>query len=66
MSVEMKPVESSWIAAVGHDPETAELTVELKNGKVYVHAGIAAAEHEALMAADSVGAHYNAHIKEDR
>lgn len=66
MTIEMKPVESSWIAAVGHDPETDHLHVLLVNGKVYVHAGIAAAEHEALMAAESIGAHYNAHIKEDR
>lgn len=59
----MKPVESSSIAAIGHDPETNELHVQFKNGKTYTHYDVPATSHELLMGASSIGAHYNAHIK---
>ncbi len=61
--IELTPVESDAIRALGHDPATNELHVEFKHGGRYVYQGVTAAEHEALMGAPSVGGHFHAHIK---
>lgn len=61
--MELKPVESSNIAAVGHNAETNELHVRFKNGGVYKYAGVDADKHKALMAADSIGSYIHANIK---
>lgn len=63
MPVEMKPVKSSNIAAVGYDPEAKTLRVAFLNGSVYTYHDVDADKHAALMGADSVGGHFNAHIK---
>lgn len=57
------PVESSNIASIGHDPATNTLEVEFKGGGVYTYHDVDADKHAALMKADSVGGHLNAHIK---
>lgn len=61
--IKMKPVESSNIAAVGFDPETKTLHVAFSNGTVYRYHDVDAEKHAKLMSADSVGKHFNAHIK---
>lgn len=63
MAVEMKPVKSSNICAIGFDPETKTLHVAFSNGSVYRYHDVDAEKHAALMKADSVGGHLNAHIK---
>lgn len=63
MPVEMKPVKSSNISAVGFDPETKELHVAFSNGTRYVYHDVDADKHQKLMSADSVGGHFHAHIK---
>lgn len=63
MPVEMKPVKSSNIRAIGFDPETKTLHVAFLNGTQYTYEGVDAEKHAALMSADSVGSHFNAHIK---
>lgn len=62
-AVEMKAVKSSNISAVGYDPAARELHVAFRNGTRYVYHDVDADKHAALMAADSVGGHLNAHIK---
>ncbi len=57
------PVESSNIAAVGHDAETETLDVEFHNGTVYRYAEVPLEEHEAWMQADSLGAHFARFIR---
>lgn len=59
----MTPVKSSNIAAIGHDSNTSELTVEFKNGGRYIYHGISADQHAALMKADSIGSHLHKHVK---
>ena len=59
------PVTSSNIVSIGHDPATNTLEVEFKGGGVYSYAGVDAAKHAALIAADSVGSHFHKHIKND-
>lgn len=61
--VQMVPVQSSNVKAIGHDPETQELHVHFHNGGQYVYAEVPAEKHQALVAADSIGNHLHAHIK---
>lgn len=62
--MELTPVTSSTIAAVGHDPQGNELHVRFKSGgAVYVYSGVDAAKHAALMNAESLGKHFHAEIK---
>jgi hypothetical protein len=62
-NVEMKPVSSSNISAIGHDSETRILYVAFRNNSVYLYHDVDADKHAALMKADSVGGYLNAHIK---
>jgi hypothetical protein len=57
-----QPVTSSAVKSVGHDPDTHTLEIEFTSGKVYQHAGVSAADAAKLLAAPSIGAHYNRHI----
>jgi hypothetical protein len=57
------PVTSSMLKSIGHDPATNTLEVEYHDGKIYQHAGVTAAHHAALLAAPSIGAHFNTRIK---
>lgn len=61
--IHRKPVDSSFISAIGHDPETDTLHVEMNNGNVYTYPGVSPEEHESLVNAPSVGAHFSKHIR---
>lgn len=63
MPVEMKPVKSSNISSVGYDPDAKTLHIAFSNGSQYTYHGVDAEKHVALMGAESVGKHLNAHIK---
>lgn len=61
--MKMTPVTSSNIAAIGyHQPFTA-LFVEFKNGKTFSYSDVSPEEHAELMAAESIGKHFNQFIK---
>jgi hypothetical protein len=60
--MEMQPVESSNIKAIGHDPETSTLRVEFKNGGIYEFPA-SAEDHAALMASPSKGKHFYKHFR---
>jgi hypothetical protein len=62
-NLEMVPVVSSSLSAVGHDGGADELHVQFKNGSRYVYSGVSAEKHGALIAADSVGKHFAANIR---
>lgn len=62
--MEMVPVGSSSIAAVGYDAESQLLTVAFKSGKVYEYYDVPFAVHDELVAARSVGQHFNQHIRD--
>lgn len=59
----MTPVESSQIAAIGHDPETNEMHVQFHSGATHVYAGVTAEKHAAMMGAESIGAHFHEHVR---
>lgn len=61
--VNMTPVKSDSIAAIGHDAATRTLKVQFNNGSTYHYAGVSADQHAALMLSDSKGAHLNAKIR---
>lgn len=57
------PVTSSNLAAIGYDAANSQLHVKFKNGGVFVYSGVPADKHKALMAAKSIGSHFHAHIR---
>jgi hypothetical protein len=61
--VQRDPVSSSQIAAIGYDPATKVLEIEFNRGGVYTYADVPAEVHADLMAADSVGRYFSAHVK---
>ena len=64
MSVEMKPVVSSNVEAVGYDSYACELHVRFKGNKAtYVYPGVLRSDYNALMAAQSIGSHFIKHVK---
>lgn len=59
----MKPVKSSSIEAIGHNPSTSVLSVKFKSGETYTYAGVSADQHAKLMSAESVGSHFQKNIR---
>lgn len=56
-------VESSNIKSIGYDGESRTLEVAFLNGGVYRYADVPATSYAALMAAESKGSHFAAHIR---
>ena len=63
MSVEMKPVESSNVAAIGHDSDADELHVQFRSGATHVYGGVDAEKHQELLDAPSIGSHLSRVIR---
>lgn len=61
--MQMKPVDSSNIAAVGYDEESETLQVEFLNGGVYQYFDVPLSVYDGLYRADSPGGYLAAHIK---
>ena len=61
--MDMIPVESSLIAAIGYDTEKKELYVEFKKGGEYLYQGVTMPIYTALMEAVSVGSFFLRNIK---
>jgi hypothetical protein len=59
----MTPVKSSSLAFVDHDPASGVLSVKFKSGETYTYAGVSADHHAKLMSADSIGSHFQKHIR---
>lgn len=62
MKIELQPVKSSAIKAVGHDPKHG-LMVEFHGGGKYHYPDVTVSEHAAMMSAPSVGTHFQQHVK---
>lgn len=66
-SIPLKPVASTALAAIGHDPATETLAVQMlhgaKPGNVYHYANVTLAEYSAMASARSLGEHLARHIK---
>lgn len=63
MTMHTKPVKSSQIASVGYDATTKLLRVNFTSGSSYHYDDVSLAEFDALMRADSIGAHFHKHIR---
>lgn len=56
-------VDSTSLAAVGYAPNTHTLEVEFRHGACYRYFAVPQCAFDALMAAPSMGAFLNTHIK---
>ena len=65
--IEMLPVTSSQIKAIGHHPETNTLAIEFPTRAVepsiYHYANFTAEQFDAFLKAESVGSHFIQNIK---
>ncbi len=59
----MYKVKSGAITSLGHDPETGVLEVEFRGGRVYRYSDVSVEKLNELLAAESIGKHFAAHIK---
>ena len=57
------PVKSSSIQSIAHDPATNTLEVRFASGDTYAYAGVDVATFEQLRDAESVGKHFQRHIR---
>ncbi len=61
--MEMTPVESSNIAAVGYNEEDKELHIEFNSGKTYAYQDVPEDIAKGLVEAESVGKYFHANIR---
>ncbi len=61
----MIPVESSQVAAIGHDPRRNEMKVQFHSGGTYLYRNVTTAEFEALRKAESIGSQFSRTFKKD-
>jgi hypothetical protein len=59
----MQEVKSNTISHVGYDKETSELRIRFTRGGEYLYRGVSPEEHAKLMAAESIGSHFQKHIR---
>lgn len=59
----MIPVISTNLAAVGYDEGRKELYIQFHGGGTYVYSGVPVSVYKALMSASSHGEYHAAHIK---
>lgn len=57
------PISSTMFASIGHDGEGTLEVVYKSTNRAYRHAGVTPEQFQALLAADSVGLHFNRHIR---
>jgi len=64
--MQRQPVESSNIKSVGWDDKTKTLEIEFKGGGIYQYTGPPAEQrYKELLAAESKGKYFTAHIRRD-
>ena len=60
-----RPVESSLIRSVGYDLPSSVLEIEFADGKgLYEYYDVSLSVYSRLMAAESIGAYFNEHIRD--
>lgn len=64
--IALRPVSSSQIEAIGHDPETNTLAIKFaRGGSLYHYRNFGADAFKSLIESDSVGSYFYKHIKAD-
>jgi hypothetical protein len=61
--VELQPVESSNIAAVGYDEDAEVLYIEFKSGTTYTYEDVPYYIYEELLGAESIGSYFHKNIR---
>lgn len=61
--IEMQPVKSAQLAAVGYDADTKTLAVEFARGGLYHYADVPPSVFGAMLAASSVGSYFAANVR---
>jgi hypothetical protein len=61
--IQMTPVDSSNIEAIGHHPESNTLRVKFLTGATYDYHDVPPESYQALVNAPSAGSHFHKHIK---
>jgi hypothetical protein len=61
--MDLTPVESSLIAAIGYDEAQKELTIEFKKGGTYTYKSIPHAVYTAMQEAVSAGSFFLRNVK---
>ena len=63
--IELFPVESSQVKAIGHDETTQTLAVQFKHGAgaIYHYTGVSRDTFEAFKGAESIGKFFGQHLK---
>lgn len=64
MEIELKEVKSSNISHVGYHVESQTLHVRFKSGTTYSYSAVPAEEHQKFLAAESIGKHFQANIRD--
>lgn len=62
--MDMIPVQSSAIRAVGYDERSGRMTIEFVSGGAYDFCGVPSHVYEGLMRSWSKGSYYNDHIRD--
>lgn len=60
-----KAVRSSNIKSVGYDADAMTMEIKFKTGGHYVYHNVTPEQHQQLISAPSIGAHFHKHIKMD-
>lgn len=55
----LTPVDSSWVEALGHDPEAQELWLRTRGGRTYVYSGVPRYVYNLMRDANSTGKAFN-------
>lgn len=63
-AMEMTPVHSTTIEAVGYGPHTRRMRIRFEQGRAYDFCGVPQHIFEGLMSAPSKGTYYNEHIRD--
>ena len=61
--MEMTPVTSSCLSAVGYDPVSATMRLQFASGATHDYDGVTPEQHQALIGADSIGSHFQSHVR---
>lgn len=62
--MELKPVDSSSLAAIGYDDEARTLVLEFRHGGTYAYFDVPRSRYRALLKAKSMGEHFMHHIRD--
>lgn len=66
MKIEMRPVESSQIKAVGYDAAKKTLAIEFMSGGLYHYANVTPDMFSEMMLAPSLGSYFYKNIKANK